>query len=120
MINYTFDGKKSTFKNDLGEVTVQFKKVSEQRVTIDVKMKHDETNTVALYQKTIELRENGYIHHFPIKHFVVKDRHVGENNTTKKYFTSILGVDGYQQFREGFLKEYERRLEMELEWIFNG
>jgi hypothetical protein len=34
MVNYTFDGSKSTFKNEIGEATIKFKKVSESRVDI--------------------------------------------------------------------------------------
>ncbi|EPD50967.1 hypothetical protein HMPREF1210_02158 [Paenisporosarcina sp. HGH0030] len=117
MINYTFDGTKSTFKNDMGEVTIKFKKASGTRVDIQVEMKHYATNTFATYKKYIALVDNGSLQHYPIKEFTVQGVSVGEYNTVKKYFTHILGEDGYKEFKEVFLNEYSLRLEIELNWF---
>ncbi|RKQ33969.1 hypothetical protein [Oceanobacillus halophilus] len=116
-MNYTFNGKKSTFQNDTAEATILFKKVDESSVAIDVTMKHYATDTIATYQKDIVLKEDGTIHHYPIKNYEVEGKIVGKNNTTKKYFTHILGEEGYQEFRKKFLKEYALRKEMELSCI---
>ncbi|MFE7816729.1 hypothetical protein ACFU1R_00870 [Priestia megaterium] len=114
MINYTFDGKKSTFKNDIGEAIIKFTKVSESRVDIKVEMKHYPTNTNVTYKKYIALKDEGNLQHYPIKEFVVQDVNVGEYNTIKKYFTYLLGEKGYKEFKDDFLNEYLIRKAMEL------
>lgn len=114
MINYMFDGTKSTFKNDVGEATIKFKKVSENRVDIQVEMKHYATNTTATYKKYIALKDNGSLQHYPIKEFVVQGINVGEYNTVKKYFTHLLGEEGYKEFKDSFLNEYSIRQDIEL------
>lgn len=115
MINYTFDGTKSTFKNDVGEATIKFKKASESRVDIQVEMKHYATNTTATYKKYIAVKDEGNLQHYPIKEYAVQGVVVGEHNTTKKYFTHILGEEGYKEFKHSFLDEYGRRKAMELD-----
>ncbi|SNS86635.1 hypothetical protein SAMN05444672_10332 [Bacillus sp. OK838] len=114
MVNYTFDGTESTFKNDIGEATTKFKKVSESRVDIQVEMKRFTTNTTATYKKYIAVKDDGILQHYPIKEFAVQGINVGEYNTVKKYFTHILGEEGYKEFKDGFLNEYSIRKAMEL------
>jgi len=114
MVNYIFDGTKSIFKNDIGEAIIQFEKVSDSRVNINVEMKHYQTNTNATYKKYIALKGNGNLQHYPIKEFVVQGINVGEYNTIKKYFTHLLGEEGYKEFKDDFLNEYSIRKAMEL------
>ncbi len=114
MVNYIFDGKKSTFKNDIGEAIIDFKKVSKSRVDIKVEMKHYSTNTNATYKKYIALKDDKNLQHYPIKEFVVQGINVGEYNTIKKYFTYLLGEEGYKKFKDNFLNEYSIRKAMEL------
>ncbi|MED2974278.1 hypothetical protein P4361_18775 [Fictibacillus sp. B-59209] len=114
MVNYTFDGTKSTFKNDIGEATTTFKKVSESRVDLEVKLTHYESNTVATYKKYVAVLENGVVQHYPIKGFTVQGVNIGEHDTVKKYFTHILGVDGYREFYAWFITPYKNRKEFEL------
>ena len=114
MVNYTFNGTKSTFKNNIAEAIINFKKVSESRVDIKVEMKHYATNTNATYKKYIALKDDGNLQHYPIKEFVVQGINVGEYNTIKKYFTYLLGEEGYKEFKDAFLNEYSTRKDMEL------
>ena len=114
MISYTFDGTKSTFKNNIGEATTTFKKVSESRIDLEVQVTHYESNTVASYKKYVAVLDNGIIKHYPIKGFTVQGVEVGEHNTTTKYFTHILGTEGYKELQKTFLTPYAHRLEFEL------
>ena len=101
----------------MGEATIKYKKASETRVDIQVEMKHYETNTLATYKKYIALIDNGSLQHYPIKEFAVQGVAGSEYNTVKKYFTHILGEEGYKGFKEGFLNEFSLRLEIELNWF---
>lgn len=113
MVTYNFDGTTSTFKNDIGEAVVSYKKMEESRVEIVVNLKHFNTNTKASYKKSIEFK-NGAIHHYPIRQFTVKDQEVKEFNTVKKYFTNLLGEQGYKELKNNFLNEYTSRQALEL------
>ena len=119
MLTYTFDGKSSMLKNDIGEATIHFKKVKENRVDIQVEMKHYPTNTNTTYKKGIEKKENGKLHHYPIQDYAVESINVGEYNTIKKYFSYILGEQGYQEFKGSFLNEFRIRQELELNWFMS-
>jgi hypothetical protein len=69
-------------------------------------MKHYVTNTTATYKKYIAVKDDGILQHYPIKEFAVQGINVGEFNTVKKYFTHILGEEGYMALKEDFLNEY--------------
>ncbi|KKB37810.1 hypothetical protein [Bacillus thermotolerans] len=114
MIYYLFNGEKSVLKNDVGEITTTFQKVSESQVNIEVEMKHEDTSTHATFRKQVVAKEDGRLHHYPIQKFAVRGINAGEHNTVKKYFTHLLGEEGYQEFREQFLKEYTVRQDLEL------
>lgn len=114
MVSYTFNGKESKFKNSVGEVITTFKKESESSIRLDVKLTYYTSNTVATYYKHVTLSDNGVVQHYPIKKYAVEGIDVGEHNTTKKYFTHILGKEGYEELRKVFLKPYADRLEFEL------
>ena len=68
-------------------------------------MKHLVSNTSATYKKTIDLKVEGY----PIKDYAVQGVYVGEYNTTKKYFTHLLGEDSYKELRDGFFKRIVKK-----------
>lgn len=113
MLYYNFDGTKSTFKNDIGEAIVSYKKMDESRVEIVVNLEHFNTNTKASYKKSIEFK-NGTVHHYPIRLFTIKNQEVKELNTVKKYFTNLLGEQGYKEWKNTFLNEYISRQALEL------
>lgn len=114
MVQFVFESKKSTFKNNVGEATFKFTKVSESSLDLEVEMKHYVTNTTATFKKYVVLKEAGKFHHYPIKQFAVQGVNVGNLNTVKKYFTNLLGEEGYKEFRSTYLNDYAIHLESAL------